>query len=381
MAEQIAADVGEAARMPWEARAWITLLRAGKITISFRDETFTLEQTNGVRQGPLTALLPSAELSPRTSRKLYTLQEVTNPAGVTHHRRTGEATWTTHIYGLRPAVTYSACSTNLANQSGGEDFVISGNKVKSKGPEHIIPVLGSPLSFSGEPAILMAEMQQPGRNAFWAHRGILLADAPLKQRMQNHVILVRQAALWGCQTWPCTEYVLRSANTLQALQIRGMLKQRRGATEPWLDWHKRSLRLTRAQIHRCKMERWSTFILEQIWSLCGHVARGDVATASMLSWRGMKWWRAQQAIPVSWGRERHAHRFNPMMDTERHIVEVAGLDWQIKAQDRATWICLGDQFVAKYDVPWSSGEQLGDVNSADGGRRDSLKAADCEALL
>ena len=70
-----------------------------------------------------------------------------------------------------------------------------------------------------------------------------------------------------------------------------------------------------------------------------------------------------------------------MMDTERHIVEVAGLDWQIKAQDRATWICLGGQFVAKYDVPWSSGEQLGDVNSADGGRRDSLKAADCEALL
>ena len=121
-----------------------------------------------------------------------------------------------------------------------------------------------------------------------------------------------------------------------------------------------------------KIERWSTFILEQIWSLYGHVARGDVATASMLSWRGMKWWRAQQAIPVSWGGERHAHRFNPMMDTERHIVEVAGLDWQTKAQDRATWICLGDQFVAKYDVPWSSGEQLG-LDNLDTNRRRPTK--------
>ena len=182
----------------------------------------------------------------------------------------------------------------------------SEGRVKSKGPEHIIPVLGSPLSFRGEPAMLMAEMQKRGRQAFWAHRGILLADAPLKKRLQNHVILVRQAALWGCQTWPCAEYVLRCANTLQAMQVRGMLQQRRGKTGPWLDWRKRSLRMARLQIRRCKIDRWSSFILDQIWSLYGHVARGDPATAAMLSWRGMRWWRTQQSTPVSWGGERHA---------------------------------------------------------------------------
>ena len=176
----------------------------------------------------------------------------------------------------------------------------SEGRVKSKGPEHIIPVLGSPLSFRGEPAMLMAEMQKRGRQAFWAHRGILLADAPLKKRLQNHVILVRQAALWGCQTWPCAEYVLRCANTLQAMQVRGMLQQRRGKTGPWLDWRKRSLRMARLQIRRCKIDRWSSFILDQIWSLYGHVARGDPVTAAMLSWRGMRWWRTQQSTPVSW---------------------------------------------------------------------------------
>ena len=38
MAQQVAVDVGETANMPWEARAWVTLLHAGKVTISFRDE-------------------------------------------------------------------------------------------------------------------------------------------------------------------------------------------------------------------------------------------------------------------------------------------------------------------------------------------------------
>ena len=33
--------------------------------------------------------------------------------------------------------------------------------------------------------------------------------------------------------------------------------------------------MARVSIHRCKIERWSTCILAQIWSLYGHVARGE----------------------------------------------------------------------------------------------------------
>ncbi|CAE7737428.1 pol [Symbiodinium sp. CCMP2592] len=51
IAEEIARDVGEAGGQPWEARAWVTLLHAQHICITFRGKTFELDQSNGVRQG------------------------------------------------------------------------------------------------------------------------------------------------------------------------------------------------------------------------------------------------------------------------------------------------------------------------------------------
>ena len=199
--------------------------------------------------------------------------------------------------------------------------------------------------------MLVAEMHLRGRQAFWAHRGTLLADAPLKQRLQKHVVLVRQAALWGCQSWPCTEYVLKAANTLQ-VQIRGMLKQRRGKTEPWLEWHRRSMRAARANIHRCKIERWSTFILTQTWNLYGHVARGDPVTSSMLAWRAMKWWRVQQTIlnpgavhathNVSircWTRRDTSRRLPGSTGKPEHRTDMGGQTWQPPSLPDMT--CLG----------------------------------------
>ena len=88
-------------------------------------------------------------------------------------------------------------------------------------------------------------MQSRRRNA--SNRGILTSSARLKNRLQNHVILARH---WACQKWACTEYILKAANTLQVLQVRG--------------------------------------------------------------------------IPTDWGGARHSHRFSPMMDIERHVVEVEG---------------------------------------------------------
>ena len=79
--------------------------------------------------------------------------------------------------------------------------------------------------------------------------------------------------------------------------------------------------------------------------------------------------RNRESILERWGGERHAQRFNPMLDTERHIlVEIAGLQWQTRAQDRTTWTLLEDAFVEKFDVPWASGEQIG-LESLDTNRR------------
>ena len=47
LAGEIARDVGEAG----EAKAWVSLLKANRIRIFFRGDTFEITQSNGVRQG------------------------------------------------------------------------------------------------------------------------------------------------------------------------------------------------------------------------------------------------------------------------------------------------------------------------------------------
>ena len=84
-----------------------------------------------------------------------------------------------------------------------------------------------------------------------------MSEARVKDRLQMHTILVRQSALC-CETWPCLEFILKSANSVQLLQARAMLKQPRPVGELWADWHTRSMRGTRSMLHRCKIERWST---------------------------------------------------------------------------------------------------------------------------
>ena len=115
-----------------------------------------------------------------------------------------------------------------------------------------------PASSGGTPATLVAEMQARSRRAFNKHRGTLMSEARVKDRLQMHTILVRQSALWCCETWPCLEFILKSANSVQLLQARAMLKQPRPVGELWADWHTRSMRGTRSMLHRCKIERWST---------------------------------------------------------------------------------------------------------------------------
>ena len=93
-----------------------------------------------------------------------------------------------------------------------------------------------------------------------------------------------------------------------------------------------------------------------IWGLWGHVARAEQATLDMLQWRGMRWWRQQQAMPEGAG-ARHARRFNSSLDTERHIVTIAGAHWEQAAADRILWNSLEDRFIQAFDPPWSSGKQ------------------------
>ena len=158
------------------------------------------------------------------------------------------------------------------------------------------------------------------------------------------------------ETWPVHQHLLRAANSIQATHYRQMMHLNRQATESWSEWHVRSLRTARARMHREGMQRWSTFILQRIWSLWGHMARGGDEVNNMIRWKDLRFWRAEQQKPAR-TRVRHAGRFNPGGDVERAIEAIAGTSWGEVAQQRQVWQALQQRFVERLDVPWATGRQ------------------------
>ncbi|CAE7305788.1 unnamed protein product [Symbiodinium sp. CCMP2592] len=317
LAEQIAKDVGEDGGAPWEARAWVQLLTPEKSPSTFAGKTSWWTRPTEYDKAAQTAPSPSEGSSLSNWRAPSNKQPPPSALSGNRHRKTG--------LDIHPDKTEI-----IDNQNGGVPFQVAGNTVESKGPKHVIRTLGSPVCFASSPTILVAEMQ----GAFGKHRGTLMSKAPLKSRLQLHTVLVRQSALWACETWPCVDYVLKAANTLQLLHARAMMSPPRQAGESWPDWNVRTMRRARLQLHQSKIDRWSSFILQQIWGLMGHIAHGDVVASKMLRWRDLRWWRVEQSVPQSWGGERHASRFHPLLDVERQISDIAGEAWQDVAQDR-----------------------------------------------
>ena len=133
-----------------------------------------------------------------------------------------------------------------------------------------------------------------------------------------------------------------------------MMQLGRRPGESWKDWNVRTLRAARLAIHRAGPPRWSTFALERMWDMYGHMARAEQGGRAMLSWKNLQWWRREQSKPRS-QRHTHAGQFNPMVDPERQLTKVAGDAWQEVA--RNTRGALRGEFLQQFDVPWSTGKQ------------------------
>ena len=219
-------------------------------------------------------------------------------------------------------------------------FLIGGVPVAPEGPSAIMTILGAPVTLTGEIAPIVAEMQARSRKAFHVHRQVLCSRAPLKERLQLHQTLVREAALWGCPAWPIQTSLLQAANSTQLLQIRAVVGGERSPTECWHDWHIRTMRRARALMHKHKIARWSTHALQMQWNLWGHVGRAVFQpTFHILRWRDLTWWTDQQNLPPGpYPRGvRHLGRHNPHRDPERRIRAAAGPQWWLTAANRPEW--------------------------------------------
>ncbi|CAE7807571.1 unnamed protein product [Symbiodinium sp. CCMP2592] len=373
LAEHVSSAVGEKARLPWEARAWVSLLHAQQINIEIAGESIPIPQSNGVRQGAPESPVAFGSVVAVDLDAAIAEARTSKPAGEDSPPEDGGSymddnyIWSTdrkHFQHMlssldgrlpRRGLFLHPGKTDIISTSDKETtFKVAGEDVLTNGPKHIFHVLGSPLSFQGGTAMLLAEAQSRARKAFWCHRESFTSDATFRQKLQIHVVLVRQSALWACQTWPCHSNLLRSVNAIQLGQVRTMLGLRRQPCEEWATWNKRSLRRSRLALFHSGGLRWSTFVLSQIWTAVGHICRGDPIGGATFQWHSLRWWQRQKdrGIPVQ-----HAQRFNAYMDIDRQLSETAGPEWFAIAQDRDAWGELEAVFIERYDVPWSSGKQ------------------------
>ena len=345
------------------------------------------EQTNGVRQGsPDSPVLFAAKIGEVLDATLAAVNGGTPPHVGRHQAlqpppHSGAAFMDdTYIWGESPeyvqkvlaaleirlkaiGLMINAKKTQVISNT--EDdlvrFTIGGKTVIPDGPKQIMTILGGPVTMSGDVAPIVAEMQGRARRAFHKHKKVLCSRAPLKERLNLHQTLVRGAALWGCPAWPVNAALLQAANSTQLLQIRSMITGKCPPGEAWQDWHKRTMRKARALLHHHKFLRWSTHSLQLQWNLWGHVGRAVFSpTFHIMRWRDLTWWRDQQSLlPGPFPRGvRHIGHHNPDRDPERQIGAVAGPQWWIVASDRPNWNKLQNDFIAKFDPPWASGNQL-----------------------
>ena len=387
LGELVVRRIAREGGLPWEARLWLSLLEARELTFHVDKRQVCIEQSNGVRQGsPDSPVLFAAKIGEALDATLAAVNGGA-PPHVGRHKalepppHSGAAFMDdTYVWGESPeyvqqvlaelevrlraiGLLINAKKTQVISNIDEDPFrfTIGGKTVKPDGPKAVMTILGAPVTLAGDVAPIVAEMQGRARQAFHKHKKVLCSRAPLKDRLNLHQTLVRGAALWGCPAWPVNASLLQAANSTQLLQLRCMITGKRPPSEAWQDWNKRTMRRARALLHQHNFLRWSTHALQLQWNLWGHIGRAVfAATFHIMRWRDLCWWRDQQALPPGpFPRGvRHIGHHNPDRDPERQIGSVAGPQWWIAASDRTLWGHLQNDFIAKFDPPWASGNQL-----------------------
>ncbi|CAE7361641.1 unnamed protein product [Symbiodinium sp. CCMP2592] len=218
---------------------------------------------------------------------------------------------------------------------GGGTFRIGGDEVACKPFGEVITALGSPITFGEEVAAVVAEMNH-------------CAPTSLDSRIKLHQTLVRGAALWGGEAWQVTDAVLQAANSTQLTQVRRMMHPGRRPGETWAEWHVRTMRGARVALHKAQVLRWSTYVLERVWDIYGHMpgrSPGGDPCCCGRTWNGGAKKSGSRAAKGSTG-----------------------------TKDQKGWSIRGAVFVEKFDVEWSSGQQQSLTNLTPNNRVDQLQA-------
>ena len=365
------------ATRPKEARLLIEMVCHLGVHVEFLDQQLLVRQSNGVKQGapesPVLFAALIAELANEVAEEFNMAKPQEEPGWEMPFNL---ATFADDMYlwhfclsrlqALLVAVERKAADNGLDFQGDKTQvltsvegdkrtLVIGGKTVSLLKPGTLIRVLGTQQGFRRGPSDIAAEVNAKMRQVFWAHKTVFAGKMPLTCKWESFNAVVRGAALWQAAALPPGRNLLAALNTQQLRLVRVMAGLRRKQGEPFVEYEMRSLRVSRARLHLHQQERFSTFVLRQVWRLYGHVARQNSRAKQLLRWRGPCWWKAEQQKR---GGRRHPGRFNAGREVQNDINAFLEVDdWMEAAQDRKAWKLRERAWVKSQDLPWASNAQ------------------------
>ena len=225
-----------------------------------------------------------------------------------------------------------------------------------------LEVMGLTLRVGGSICELAAPLASRARAKFWEHKHIFRArGGSMKQRARVMQKVVGSTALWCVCCIPPDAATMTMLNSVQLQLMVWLLRFAKRSDEPWECFRQRAFRGARAALHSAGVERWSTLWLRRYWAFAGHRVRATLRQAPPISsafetFRTLPWWQHQRSLRH--GLRHKGHHYPRLTNLEQNMDAIAGSPWRNLAHDRVAWNAREDAWVARMDVPWSSGRQL-----------------------
>eukprot|EP00439_Symbiodinium_sp_Y106_P015486 s535_g2.t1 len=261
-------------------------------------------------------------------------------------------------YGLK--LNPLKCQLYVSPNVEGKRFILlNGIRIE---PSECLQVMGVSLRIGISVYELVAPTSVRARAKFWELRHIFRAKGHMKQRARVMQRVVGATALWFMCAVPPDKAAMTALNSTQLQLMVWLLRFAKHQDESWEHFRQRAFRGARSALHAAGVERWSTLWLRRYWGYAGHRVRSILSAHPPIScdlehFRTLPWWTYQKSLKGRGVKHKGRH-YARLTVLEQNMDEVAGAPWRNLAHDRKAWKACEDKWVARMDVPWSSGRQL-----------------------
>ena len=250
-----------------------------------------------------------------------------------------------------PCLQPTKCTWGTTASDCAQDIIVRGETLRRLSPDGGLEVLGMLVSFSGDANLEHNSRIAKAWRALWANSPLLLNPrVGVYRRLALLNSVVAPSPLWGVGGAIHSNRQVQRYNATQNAMAAQILRTRRRAQEPWVDWFRHSRRTARDTLRRLGHQPWETSLQVRVLTWAGHVARftPDRLCLQVLRWRNFAWWRRRQSlISMGFSGLRHPQGcFGRPRRWEEAVESCAvyvsetnsgSADWFSRAQDRDLW--------------------------------------------